>query len=86
MLASCCFQPVTRGEILLGKFLGLFASIFTATLIGFSSGRGHHRDAGWRRRLVALSHVRRFFLVLALIFLSLSAFIFRAVPTSEQVL
>ena len=28
-------QPVTRGEILIGKFLGLFASIFTATLIGF---------------------------------------------------
>src|SRR6266496_5646221 len=28
-------QPVTRGEILLGKFLGLFASIFTATLVGF---------------------------------------------------
>ena len=28
-------QPVSRGEILLGKFLGLFASIFTATLIGF---------------------------------------------------
>ena len=29
-------QPVTRGEILIGKFLGLFASIFTATVIGFA--------------------------------------------------
>ena len=28
-------QPVSRAEILLGKLIGLFASIFTATLIGF---------------------------------------------------
>ena len=31
-------QPVTRAEVLLGKLLGLFASIFTATLVGFGLG------------------------------------------------
>ena len=68
-------QPVTRGEILLGKFLGLFASIFTATLIGFGlAGIVIAAKAGtegaWRYpAFVAFS------LLLALIFLSLSAFI-----------
>jgi Cu-processing system permease protein len=68
-------QPVTRGEILLGKFLGLFASIFTATLIGFGlAGVVIAAKAGnegaWRYpAFVAFS------LLLALIFLSLSAFI-----------
>ena len=68
-------QPVTRGEILLGKFLGLFASIFTATLIGFGlAGIIIAAKAGtegaWRYpAFVAFS------LLLALIFLSLSAFI-----------
>src|SRR5262249_47345849 len=31
-------QPVTRTEILLGKLAGLFASMVTATLIGFGAG------------------------------------------------
>lgn len=68
-------QPVTRGEILLGKFLGLFASIFTATLIGFGlAGVVIAAKAGtegaWRYpAFVAFS------LLLALIFLSLSALI-----------
>src|SRR5512132_983926 len=68
-------QPVTRDEILLGKFLGLFASIFTATLIGFGlAGVVIAAKAGtegaWRYpAFVAFS------LLLALIFLSLSAFI-----------
>ena len=68
-------QPVTRGEIILGKFLGLFASIFTATLIGFglagiviASRAG--AEGAWRYpTFVAFS------LLLALIFLSLSALI-----------
>jgi Cu-processing system permease protein len=68
-------QPVTRGEILFGKFLGLFASIFTATLVGFglagiiiAAKAGN--DGVWRYpAFVAFS------LLLALIFLSLSAFI-----------
>ena len=68
-------QPVTRGEILLGKFLGLFASIFTATLIGFGlAGVVIAAKAGtegaWRYpAFVAFS------LLLALIFLSLSVLI-----------
>ena len=68
-------QPVTRGEILLGKFFGLFASILTATLIGFGlAGVVIATNAGTEGSLrypafVALS------LLLALIFLSLSAFI-----------
>ena len=68
-------QPVTRGEILVGKFLGLFASIFTATLGGFGLAgmiiAANAGTAGALRypALVALS------LVLALIFLSLSTFI-----------
>ena len=68
-------QPVTRGEILLGKFLGLFASIFIATLIGFGlAGITIAAKAGtegaWRYPAFVL-----FSLLLALIFLSLSAFI-----------
>jgi Cu-processing system permease protein len=68
-------QPVTRGEILLGKFLGLFASIFIATLIGFGlagviiAARAGNQGAARYPAFVALS------LLLALIFLSLSAFI-----------
>jgi len=68
-------QPVTRGEILLGKFLGLFASMLTATLVGFGlAGAVIAANAGtegsWRYpAFVAFS------LLLALIFLSLSAFV-----------
>ena len=68
-------QPVTRGEILLGKFLGLFASIFTATLIGFGLAGiiiavKAGTEGAWRYpAFVAFS------LLLAMIFLSLSAFI-----------
>lgn len=68
-------QPVTRGEILLGKFLGLFASIFIATLIGFGlagviiAARAGNQGAARYPAFVAFS------LLLALIFLSLSAFI-----------
>lgn len=68
-------QPVTRGEILIGKFLGLFASIFTATLIGFGLAgiiiaTKAGTDGAWRYPVFVL-----FSLLLALIFLSLSAFI-----------
>lgn len=68
-------QPVTRGGILLGKFLGLFASIFTATVIGFGLAgvviaAKAGTDGAWRYpAFVAFS------LLLALIFLSLSALI-----------
>lgn len=68
-------QPVSRGEILFGKFLGLFASIFTATLIGFSlAGIIIAAQAGGEGSLRYPVFVG-FSLVLALIFLSLSAFI-----------
>ena len=68
-------QPVTRTEILLGKLAGLFTSIFTATLIGFGlSGlviAVHAGNEGLSRypMFVGLS------LLLALIFLSLSALV-----------
>lgn len=68
-------QPVTRAEILLGKFLGLFASIFTATLIGFGlAGVIIAANAGTDSSLRYPALVG-FSLLLALIFLSLSAFI-----------
>ncbi|HKZ79270.1 MAG TPA: ABC transporter permease subunit [Pyrinomonadaceae bacterium] len=68
-------QPIARADILVGKLAGLFVSIFTATLIGFGlAGVVIAATAGtagaWRYPvLVILS------LFLALIFLSLSAFI-----------
>lgn len=68
-------QPVTRGEILLGKFLGLFASILTATLVGFGlAGVVIAANAGTQGSLRYPALVA-FSLLLALIFLSLSAFI-----------
>jgi Cu-processing system permease protein len=68
-------QPVTRSEILIGKLAGLFASILTATLIGFGlAGVIIGAKAGGEGILrypifVGLA------LVLALVFLSLSAFV-----------
>ena len=68
-------QPVTRGEILIGKFLGLFASICTATLIGFGlagviiAARAGTEGSFRYPALVGFS------LLLALVFLSLSALI-----------
>ncbi|MGZ5435937.1 MAG: ABC transporter permease [Pyrinomonadaceae bacterium] len=68
-------QPVTRGEILLGKFLGLFASIFTATVIGFGlAGVIIAANAGTEGSLRYPALVG-FSLLLALIFLSMSALI-----------
>jgi Cu-processing system permease protein len=68
-------QPVTRGEILLGKFFGLFASILTATLVGFGlAGVVVATNAGTEGSLRYPAFVA-FSLLLALIFLSLSAFI-----------
>lgn len=68
-------QPVTRGEILLGKFFGLFASILTATLVGFGlAGVVIASNAGTEGSLRYPAFVA-FSLLLALIFLSLSAFI-----------
>ena len=68
-------QPVTRTEILLGKLAGLFASIFTATLVGFGlaglviAARAGSEGVLRYPAFVALS------LLLALIFLSLSALV-----------
>lgn len=66
-------QPVTRTEILLGKFLGLFVSILTATLVGFGlAGIVIAANAGTYGSL-RYPAIVAFSLVLALIFLSLSA-------------
>jgi Cu-processing system permease protein len=65
-------QPVTRGEILLGKLLGLFAAMVTATFVGFGLGglviatQTDARDFLGYPVFVGLS------LVLSLVFLSLS--------------
>jgi Cu-processing system permease protein len=68
-------QPVTRTEILLGKLAGLFASIFTATLAGFGiAGLVIALNAGTEGSLGYPLFVG-FSLLLALIFLSLAAFI-----------
>jgi Cu-processing system permease protein len=68
-------QPVTRGEILMGKLAGLFASITTATVAGFGLAgiiiAAKAGTAGATRfpALVGLS------LLLALVFLTLSALV-----------
>jgi Cu-processing system permease protein len=68
-------QPVTRTEILLGKLVGLFASILVATLVGFGlSGviiavRAGPGGALRYQVFVVLS------LMLALVFLALSALV-----------
>ncbi|MGD9563051.1 MAG: ABC transporter permease [Pyrinomonadaceae bacterium] len=65
-------QPISRGEILLGKLLGLFAAIVTATFVGFGVGgliiatQTDANDFLGYPIFVALS------LVLSLVFLSLS--------------
>lgn len=68
-------QPITRGEILLGKLAGLFASILTATLIGF--GAGGMIIAAKAGTAGALSYPLfvAFALLLAMVFLSLSTLI-----------
>jgi Cu-processing system permease protein len=68
-------QPVTRAEIMLGKFLGLFASIFSATLVGFGlAGVIIAAEAGTEGSLRYPAFVG-LALLLALVFLSLSALI-----------
>jgi Cu-processing system permease protein len=68
-------QPITRGEILFGKFLGLFASILIATLLGFGlAGLIIALKAGPDGSLRYPAFVG-FSLLLAMIFLSLAAFI-----------
>ena len=68
-------QPITRMEILLGKMLGLFASILTATLIGFGAGglviAAKAGSAGALRYPLFVA----FALLLALVFLSLSSLV-----------
>ena len=68
-------QPITRGEILLGKLLGLFASIFTAMLIGFGIGGVVIASQAGTAGSMRYPSLVGFSLLLALIFLSLSAFI-----------
>ncbi|HEX7296860.1 MAG TPA: ABC transporter permease subunit [Pyrinomonadaceae bacterium] len=68
-------QPITRGEILLGKLLGLFASIFTAMLIGFGIGGFIIGSQAGTEGSAQYPALVGFSLLLALIFLSLSAFI-----------
>ena len=68
-------QPITRGEILLGKLLGLFASIFTAMLVGFGIGGVVIASQAGTAGSMRYPSLVGFSLLLALIFLSLSAFI-----------
>ena len=64
-------QPVTRTEVLIGKFVGLFASIFSATVIGFGlAGLIIGLKAG-NRRIVPLSRARGLFALAGADFLEL---------------
>ena len=68
-------QPVTRSEVLIGKFAGLFASMFSATVIGFGLAGvviGLKAGVEGSFRYPALVG---FSLLLALIFLSLATLI-----------
>lgn len=68
-------QPITRTEVLLGKLVGLFASIFTSTVIGFGLAgliiAMRAGTAGAMRYPIFVG----FALLLALVFLSLAAMI-----------
>jgi Cu-processing system permease protein len=68
-------QPVTRGEIWLGKLLGLFASMLTATLIGFGLGGFVIAMKAGTAGALRYPLFVGFALMLALAFLSLSALI-----------
>ncbi len=68
-------QPISPGEILMGKLAGLFASIFAATIIGFGLAglviATRSGTAGFLRYPAFVA----FSLILALIFLCLAALI-----------
>lgn len=68
-------QPVTRGEILVGKIAGLFISMALATLVGFGlAGVVIASDAGTTGS-ARFSILVAFSLLLALVFLSLAALV-----------
>jgi Cu-processing system permease protein len=68
-------QPITRTEVLLGKLIGLFASLFTSTVIGFGLAgliiAGRAGTAGAARYPLFVG----FALLLAMAFLSLAALV-----------
>lgn len=68
-------QPVTRTEIWLGKLLGLFASMLTATLIGFGLGGVVIAMKAGTQGALRYPLFVGFALLLAMVFLSLSALI-----------
>ncbi len=68
-------QPVSRGEIWLGKLLGLFASMLTATLIGFGLGGFVIAMKAGTAGALRYPLFVGFSLLLAMAFLSLSALI-----------
>lgn len=68
-------QPVTRTEILLGKLAGLFASILTATLIGFGLAGFIIATKAGTHGLVRYPVFVALSLLLALVFLTLAALV-----------
>lgn len=68
-------QPVTRAEIALGKLVGLFGSMLTATLIGFGLAGFVIGARAGTEGLIRYPLLVLFSLWLALIFLSLSVLI-----------
>ncbi len=68
-------QPVTRTEILLGKLAGLFASICTATLLGFGLAGIVIAFQGGTEGSLRYPIFVSFALLLALIFLALAALV-----------
>jgi Cu-processing system permease protein len=65
-------QPVSRSEVMLGKLLGVFASIALSTLIGFALAGGIILSANSADGLASYSSFVLLSLALALAFLSIS--------------
>jgi Cu-processing system permease protein len=68
-------QPITRAEILTGKLIGLFASMLTSTLIGFGIAGGIIAIKAGTAGILRYPLLVGFSLILALVFLSLSALV-----------
>jgi Cu-processing system permease protein len=79
-------QPVTRGEILVGKLAGLFASMVTATVAGFGLAGIIIAVTAGSRGAARYPLFVAFSLLLGLIFLTLSALVSAWCPSKAKAL
>jgi len=68
-------QPISRGEVILGKLFGIFCSIALSTLIGYAIGGGIVASSGGVEGLGRFAMFVALSLLLALAFLSISVFV-----------